>query len=72
MIEITCYAALALLSLINYFVALPVILNTSAFSLLIIIAGCHRSAGEMIENFKKVYVTKEASSVETITKEDAM
>lgn len=72
MIEISCYAALAALSLINFFYALPIVLNTSAFSLLIIVAGCHRSTGEMIENFKKVYVDKTGSSVETLSKEDAM
>jgi minor histocompatibility antigen H13 len=72
MIEIICYAALATLTLINFFYALPVIINTTAFSLLIIVAGCNRSTGEMIENFKKVHVEKTGSSVETISKEDAM
>jgi len=74
MIEIICYAALAILSLVNIFYALPIVLNTSAFSMLIIIAGSHRSAIEMISNFKAVYVDKKklASDIEMVTKEDAM
>lgn len=74
MIEIICYAALASLSLINFFHALPIVVNTTAFSLLIIIAGSHRSVTEMISNFKAVFVDKkkQASEIETITKEDAM
>lgn len=48
MIEIACYATLAVLTLANVFVALPIHLNISAFSLCIIIAGAKRSAQEMV------------------------
>ena len=74
MIEIVCYAFLALLTLINFFYALPIWLNTSSFSILIIIAGSHRSLDEMIAQFKAVHVHKKkpASEIETISKEDAM
>jgi len=74
MIELTCYTALVLLSVVNYFYALPVVLNTSAFSLCIIIAGCHRSVIELISQFKAIYIdkSKSANEVETISKEDAM
>jgi len=74
MIEIICYTLLALLTLINYFVALPIWLNTSSFSILIIVAGSYRSLNEMIVQFKAVHVTKKkaASEIETISKEDAM
>ena len=74
MIEIVCYATLALLTLVNYFYALPIWLNTSSFSILIIVAGSHRSLTEMIVQFKAVHVLKKktAAEVETISKEDAM
>ena len=74
MIEIVCYATLALLTLVNYFYALPIWLNTSSFSILIIVAGSHRSLNEMIVQFKAVHVLKKktAAEVETISKEDAM
>ena len=74
MIEIVCYATLALLTLVNYFYALPIWLNTSSFSILIIVVGSHRSLTEMIVQFKAVHVLKKktAAEVETISKEDAM
>jgi minor histocompatibility antigen H13 len=74
MIEVVCYALLALLTIVNFFHALPIWLNTSSFSILIIIAGSHRSLNEMIMQFKAVHVYKKksASEIETITKEDAM
>jgi len=62
MIEIFCYATLAILTGINMFIALPIWLNTSAFSMLIIVAGSHRSVNEMIAQFKAVYVDKKKSS----------
>lgn len=74
MIEIVCFASLALLTLVNFFHALPIWLNTSSFSILIIVAGSYRSLNEMIVQFKAVHVlkNKKASNIETITKEDAM
>ena len=73
-IELVCYASLATLTLVNYFHALPIWLNTSSFSILIIVAGSHRSLNEMISQFKSVHVYKKKSSseIETISKEDAM
>lgn len=47
-IELVCYASLAVLTAVNFFYALPIWLNTSSFSMLIIIAGSHRSLDEMI------------------------
>ena len=70
-----CYAALATLSAVNFFVALPVYVNTASFSLLIIYAGSWRSVAQMCTNFKRVHVDKEegaAASIDTIGKEEAM
>jgi hypothetical protein len=74
MIENICYASLAVLTTINCFYALPIWLNTSSFSILIITAGSYRSLNEMMMQFKAVYVHKKkaSSEIETITKEDAM
>lgn len=62
------------MSAVNQFYALPVWFNTTAFSLLIIVAGCTRSVNEMIKNYKAINVDKtmDKSSVETLSKEEAM
>ncbi len=65
---------MAILSAVNYFHALPVVVNTALFSISIIIAGCWRSVEEMIITFKAVHVDKkkDGSSIETISNSDAM
>lgn len=74
MIEQVCYAALVVLTAVNYFHALPVVVNTASFSILIIVAGSWRSVTEMIATFKAVHVDKkkDGSNIETITNSDAM
>lgn len=64
----------ALLTLVNYFYALPTIVNTTCFPMLLIVAGSQRSVCEMIKNYKDIVVnrSKDRSEVETLTKEDAM
>lgn len=69
---IACYALLTLLTAVNFFVALPLQFNCTAFSLLIIIAGSYRSVDEMLANFKAVHVSKTESKVEVVSKSEAM
>jgi minor histocompatibility antigen H13 len=54
------------------FIALPIQVNITAFSLAIIIAGAKRSSHEMIMQFKSVHIDGNKSTAETITKEEAM
>jgi hypothetical protein len=72
MIEKLCYSTLLVLTIANAFVALPIHLNITAFSLAIIIAGAKRSAKEMIAQFKAVHIEGKESTTETISKEEAM
>jgi Ni,Fe-hydrogenase I cytochrome b subunit len=73
MIEAICFSLIIGLTVTNYFIALPIHLNITAFSLAIIIAGANRSLHQMISQFKVVHVDKQKmSGVETMTKEDAM
>jgi len=72
MLEKICYATLVVLTIANVFVALPIQLNITAFSLAIIIAGAKRSAKEMVAQFKAVHIDGKESGVETISKEEAM
>ena len=48
MIEATCYTLIFALTAVNYFVALPIQLNITCFSLAIIIAGSNRSLQQLI------------------------
>jgi hypothetical protein len=48
MIEALCYALIGALTFVNYFVALPIQLNITCFSLAIIIAGSNRSLQQMV------------------------
>ena len=58
MIEALCYSLIGALTVINYFVALPIQLNITCFSLAIIIAGSNRSLQQMIHTFKVVHIDK--------------
>ena len=58
MIEALCYSLIGALTVINYFVALPIQLNITCFSLAIIIAGSNRSLQQMINTFKVVHIDK--------------
>ena len=73
MIEALCYTLIGALTVVNYFVALPIQLNITCFSMAIIIAGSNRSLQQMINTLKTVHIDKKkAQGVETLTKEDAM
>lgn len=74
MIEVLCYGAMIVLTIIQLFTdVLPLQLLLTVFSISMIVIGSNRSVVELIKEFKKVHVdkSKEEAGVETMSMEDA-